>query len=102
MHTLSFESRGEEGGGILRLVCCIAIDLGANRIGMVHGSPSYPNEHEFLSRRFFFCFFIGFSFDPYVQTNRASEVTVRFRFYAKRRTVNVAPFKDIPLSTQCR
>lgn len=34
MHTFSFESRGEEGGGILRLVCCIAIDLGANRIGM--------------------------------------------------------------------
>lgn len=64
MHTFSFESRGEEGGGILRLVCCIAIDLGANRIGMVHGSPSYPNAHEFLSRRFFFCFFIGFSFDP--------------------------------------
>lgn len=33
MHPLSFKSRGEEGGGILRLVCCIiAIDLGANRI----------------------------------------------------------------------
>lgn len=54
-----------------------------NRIGMVHGSPSYPNEHEFLSRRFFLCFFIGFSFDP-VQTGRRKSQSV-FGFTAKKK-----------------
>lgn len=64
MHTLSFESRGDEGGGILRLVCCIAIDLGANRIGIGAWIAVISERARVLEPPFFFCFFIGFSFDP--------------------------------------
>lgn len=52
------------------------MDLGASRIGMVHGLPSYPNEHEFSSL-LSCCFFIRLSFDSRIHLSGENVQSLR-------------------------